>query len=224
LFFLSYSGHGGQVPDVTGDEDDKQDETWCLYDGQLLDDELYYELSRFAAGVRILVLSDSCHSGTVTRDLPLTVVILPTGQPPQRPKLMPRSVALRTYRDNKEFYDKLQHDVEAAAGHKIVDPDTALAQVSASGRLSAIVKQFKPAAILISGCQDNQTSMDGQHNGAFTEQVLAVWNNGRFDKTYAAFHAAVRARMPPTQSPNLFTLGSVGVFLAQRPFEVNADQ
>ena len=67
LFFLTYSGHGGQVPDVTGEEDDKLDETWCLYDGELIDDELYLELGRFAKGVRVLVLSDSCHSGTVTR-------------------------------------------------------------------------------------------------------------------------------------------------------------
>ena len=67
LFFLTYSGHGGQVPDVTGEEDDKKDETWCLYDGELIDDELYLELGRFAEGVRVLVLSDSCHSGTVTR-------------------------------------------------------------------------------------------------------------------------------------------------------------
>ena len=49
LFFLSYSGHGGQVPDVTGEEADKKDETWCLYDGQLIDDELYLELAAFAA-------------------------------------------------------------------------------------------------------------------------------------------------------------------------------
>ena len=68
FFFLTYSGHGGQVPDVNGDEDDKKDETWCLYDGQLIDDELYAELGKFRSGVRILVLSDSCHSGTVTRD------------------------------------------------------------------------------------------------------------------------------------------------------------
>src|SRR6266498_58616 len=67
LFFLTYSGHGGQVPDVSGEEADKKDETWCLYDGELIDDELYAELGRFAAGVRVLVLSDSCHSGTVTR-------------------------------------------------------------------------------------------------------------------------------------------------------------
>ncbi len=68
LFFLSYSGHGGQVDDVSGeDEPDKLDETWCLFDGQLIDDELYFELTKFKKGVRIIVLSDSCHSGTVTR-------------------------------------------------------------------------------------------------------------------------------------------------------------
>ena len=54
----------------------------------------------------------------------------------------------------------------------MVDPDSALAQVAVSGRLTAIVEKFKPAVILISGCQDNQTSMDGDHNGAFTEQLL----------------------------------------------------
>jgi hypothetical protein len=224
LFFLTYSGHGGQVPDVSGDEADKKDETWCLYDGQLIDDEIYFELSKFAAGVRILVLSDSCHSGTITRDLPPTVAVIPTAQPPQRPKLMPNSVAMRTYRENKDFYDKLQLDVAKAAGGRIIDPDAALAHVAASGRLSAVVKGFKPSVILISGCQDNQTSMDGEHNGAFTEQILAVWNHGSFNKSYAAFHAAIRSRMPSTQTPNLFTLGKAGVFLTQRPFSVNGSK
>lgn len=220
FFFLTYSGHGGQVPDTNGDEPDKQDETWCLYDGQLIDDELYFELGRFGEGVRILVLSDSCHSGSVIRDVPPTMALIPTAQPPQRPKNMPRSVGLRTYRDNQAFYDKIQADVAKAAGGKTVDPDAALAHVAASGRLTAIVKNFAASAILISGCQDNQTSMDGEHNGAFTEQVLNVWNNGGYKGSYATFHAAVRSRMPPTQSPNLFTLGSVGTFLTQTPFSV----
>ncbi len=216
LYFLSYSGHGGQVPDVTGEEDDKKDETWCLFDGQLIDDELYYELSRFGEGVRILVLSDSCHSGTVTRE----ALMPPVTNPSQRPKLMPEAVAMRTYREHKAFYDKLQKDVAAAAGNKVVDPDTALAQVAASGRLSGIVAKFNPTVILISGCQDNQTSMDGEHNGAFTEQVLKVWNQGGFDGNYGNFHARVKARLPATQSPNLFTLGAAGEFLAQKPFSV----
>lgn len=217
FFFLTYSGHGGQVPDVTGEEIDKKDETWCLYDGQLIDDELYFELSRFAAGVRILVLSDSCHSGTVTREIPVMATEFPANQ---RPKLMPEAVAMRTYREHKAFYDKLQRDVAAAAGDKPVDPDAALAQVAASGRLSAIVKKFNPKVVLISGCQDNQTSMDGDHNGAFTEQLLKVWNNGAFTGNYVNFHARIRARLPASQSPNLFTLGTVGRFLLQKPFTV----
>ena len=218
LFFLTYSGHGGQVPDVSGEEaDDKKDETWCLFDGQLIDDELYFELARFAAGVRVLVLSDSCHSGTVTRAGPPAEATVQ-----QRPKLMPAAVAMRTYREHQAFYDKLQLDLARLAGDRSVDPDTALANlsagVSASGRLTAIVRKFNPAVVLISGCQDNQTSMDGDQNGAFTEALLKVWNHGAWRGGYAAFHARIRAALPPTQSPNLFTLGQSGAFLAQQPF------
>src|SRR5262245_51116705 len=92
LFFLTYSGHGGQIPDVSGEEEDKKDETWCFYDGEFIDDELYNELGGFGEGVRILVLSDSCHSGTVTRArVPDGVVAA------GRSKMMPPSVAMRTY-------------------------------------------------------------------------------------------------------------------------------
>ena len=67
-FFLSYSGHGGQLSDLNRDErDDHYDETWCLYDREFVDDELNVCLRDFQEGVRIFVLSDSCHSGTVVR-------------------------------------------------------------------------------------------------------------------------------------------------------------
>jgi hypothetical protein len=42
------------------------DETWVCYDRQLIDDQLYELWGKFKASVRILVLSDSCHSGTVS--------------------------------------------------------------------------------------------------------------------------------------------------------------
>lgn len=217
LFFLSYSGHGGQVPDVTGEEDDKKDETWCLYDGQLIDDELYLELSRFAKGVRVLVFSDSCHSGTVTRERPPTTGVAPAN----RSKMMPLSVGMRTYREHQAFYDQLQKDVAANSGKEgQVDPDSALARLVVSPRLTAIAKKFKPAVILLSGCQDNQTSMDGDHNGAFTEQLLQVWNNGAYQGNYAKFHAAIVARMRPEQTPNFFTLGPAANFVTQQPFSV----
>src|SRR5690349_18204302 len=67
ILFLTYSGHGGQVADEAGDEDDGKDETWVLYDRQLVDDELYALWAKFQPGVRIIMLSDSCHSGTMAR-------------------------------------------------------------------------------------------------------------------------------------------------------------
>ena len=205
-FLLSFSGHGGQVPDTNRDERDRKDETWCLWDGQLIDDELYFELSRFGAGVRVVVLSDSCHSGTVTR-----ARVPPPPPPGQRPRLMPDAVAAQVYGAHRAEIDALQAAVfKAAAAARVDDPDAALAQVAVAGpsaQALTLTGPFRPAVLLISGCQDNQYSMDGEHNGAFTEQLLRSWNQGRFKGSWAQLHAQVRAAMPPSQSPNLFVLG-----------------
>lgn len=68
MFMLTYAGHGGQKPNNSTDpEDDGMDETWCLYDRELLDDEINNALAAFAPGVSIVLISDSCHSGTIQR-------------------------------------------------------------------------------------------------------------------------------------------------------------
>lgn len=68
---ITYSGHGTWVPDSSGDEPDGRDEALCPYDlgttGPLLDDEIGEIFARRAAGVHVLLISDSCHSGSVTR-------------------------------------------------------------------------------------------------------------------------------------------------------------
>ncbi len=63
IVMITYAGHGGQVEDIDGDEDDDIDETWCLYNGQLLDDELSIYWSKFRPGVRVLMISDSSIQG-----------------------------------------------------------------------------------------------------------------------------------------------------------------
>lgn len=67
--FISYSGHGSKTTDYNGDEIDGVDETWYLYDGHLTDDEIREMLSKVVDGVKVIIVSDSCHSGTVTRAL-----------------------------------------------------------------------------------------------------------------------------------------------------------
>jgi metacaspase-1 len=69
LFVMTNSSHGGQIPDTTGDEEDRFDETLCLYNGEMYDDELYRFWQCFDQDVRIVVISDSCHSGSVARVL-----------------------------------------------------------------------------------------------------------------------------------------------------------
>lgn len=72
LVVITFSGHGTYVPDTNGDELDGLDEGLCPHDiqtggGALLDDELHALFAARPAGVRLVLISDSCHSGTVTR-------------------------------------------------------------------------------------------------------------------------------------------------------------
>jgi len=208
FFFCTYSGHGGQVPDRNGEESpDGMDETWVLFDRQLVDDELYSLWHGFEQGVRILVLSDSCHSGTMTRDaramfeavVPMIVDRGIVDDKKPRTKDLPRSVQDATYEQHREFYDDIQ----------------------ASNPTSDDV-EVRAAVLLMSGCQDDQLSLDGNRNGLFTQTLRRVWNDGGFSGRYRRFHKEIVALMPPTQTPNFFPLGTGTRALSrEQPFTIS---
>jgi hypothetical protein len=204
---LTYSGHGGQVPDTNGDEAtadageigeraDTYDETWVLYDRMLVDDELYAVLGGFAPGVRVTVLSDSCHSGTVTR---AALDRQPSGDD-WISRRIPLDVEEATYRAHQADYDAIQARVVPRSSAEIA-----------------------AAVVLISGCQDNQTSADGRRNGLFTQSLLSVWNGtgtdsesttgtgtatAPFKGTLKKLWSEVGRRMPSEQSPNYYRIGA----------------
>ncbi len=206
ILLLSYSGHGGQVPDTNGDEQDRMDETWVLFDRQVVDDELYALWSKFKPGVRIAIFSDSCHSGTVAREAvdavgEERVARSMNGEDdPGQPRLkgMPDELIRSVYEKNKELYDEIQKSL----------PPFDKAEIGAS-------------VILTSGCQDNQTSLDGDKNGLFTQSLLQVWNKDKFRGGYRMFRKRIAQKMPPWQSPNLFIAGKAdSKFANQHPFTV----
>lgn len=67
LFLLTYSGHGGSLKNPTNDPNDPYFQTWCLYNGHLVDKKLYSLWGNFRKNTRILVVSDSCYSGSVIK-------------------------------------------------------------------------------------------------------------------------------------------------------------
>jgi hypothetical protein len=165
-----------------------------LWDRQLADDELWDLWKRFRSGVRVVVLSDSCHSGTVTRVMPAFPV---SGRMP-RIRLLPPKQAAKVYRQNAELYDSIQRSVPAGERARV-----------------------KASVLLISGCQDNQYSLDGDRNGLFTENLKRVWRNGKFQGGYRKFRDTIAQRMPTQQTPNYFVVGRPDPFFeAQTPFTI----
>ena len=86
VVYIQFSGHGQRVTDLNGDEDDGYDEAWIPYDAKkkyvagvyeggnhLIDDELYDFFIRMRAILgnkgKLVVVTDACHSGSVTRGL-----------------------------------------------------------------------------------------------------------------------------------------------------------
>lgn len=67
LVFIYFTGHGEQLPDTNGDEEDSLDEAMVLYDDLVVDDEVAALLNRFAAGVRCVFVVDACHSGSTNK-------------------------------------------------------------------------------------------------------------------------------------------------------------
>jgi metacaspase-1 len=129
--------------------------------------------------VRVVICSDSCHSGTVDR-----------GDPPDddlpAAKQLPMSVAIATEKAHQAEYDELQKKV----------PKERLAAMAAT-------------VVLLSGCQDHQFSRDGRANGAFTGALLKAWKEPAARKSLQALLNATAAGIPKDydQVPNFTVLG-----------------
>lgn len=201
IFLVSCSSHGGQMPNAPGgdSEADGLDETWCLFDGELIDDELELLWHRFADGVRILFISDTCHSGSMARVMPMR---LPDGRllPQARTRRMPGRIERQVYLANQDFYRTLQ-----------VAARTELDQRSPLG---CTVRT-------LSGCQNHELSYDGDENGAFTAGLLTAWNYGRFRGDYSAFHQEITRNVDRRQTPQHNVFGRLNPgYDAQRPFTI----
>lgn len=229
LFLLTYSGHGGRIPDP--ETKGKQVDTWVLYDRMIISHELYRCWGAFANGVRIFMLSDSCHSGSMAKLAVLQYMMTIASTHKQLMKGNPTdSTRARAVR---ELETQGATIVEAAGidEHSEVrgmDPDQAIRVYVANQNMYDRISRENPASLqaavtasvlLISGCKDDQTSADGSKNGLFTAALLAVWKNGQFSGYYPKFHQDILTLMPDTQQPVYFPVGAgADVWKNNKPF------
>jgi hypothetical protein len=189
---ITFSGHGTYAPDDDGDEVDALDEALCPHDIKeghaLFDDEIRELFSQRAARVRILLVSDSCHSGTVTRAAP--------AEDSDGPRV--RFLPMAAWLPEK----KLPRGGNGKPLARIALPQT---KSPWSGVLSG-------GDLLISGCQEGpdnysyDASFGGRPSGAFTYYALKALKNLGANATYAEWHQAIRNSLPSMsypQSPQL---------------------
>ncbi|HUR12601.1 MAG TPA: caspase family protein [Flavitalea sp.] len=187
---FQYSGHGTYIPDDDGDEADGTDECLCPHDlntkGPITDDELYELYLSKKPGVKLVVFSDSCHSGSVTRFAPIQTPPPVTGKNPpvRKVRFLPPSVFL-----SKKDLDKL-------------GTINLFRSASPPGRYGSL---------LFAGCQDNEYSYDAyfnnRPNGAFTYVALETLKKLKPTATYQEWFRMIRSILPSQQypqSPNIF--------------------
>lgn len=192
---FQYSGHGSYVPDTDGDEPDGRDECLCPYDverrGPITDDELFEIYARREPGARLVVISDSCHSGSVARFAPVTT-----------PPPVSGNVRLR----------RLVKFLPPAA----FLPRRAVARLGVTRSLRRSSPPGRYAGLLLAACQDAEYSYDaffrGRPNGAFSYVALRALRKLRAGATYLDWYHAIRASLPSQQypqTPNLYGASSM---------------
>lgn len=203
LVAVTFSGHGTYVFD-TGeprDEEDPFDEALCPHDVEatgdpLIDDEIYALFKARPDGVRLLLIADSCHAGTVTRDVAPPRTDLPRKRflPPEhwmKPKL-------------------------AQLTRSAVPPDFGRAGSSAFSTTVTTTEAVAANAgepplddVLLAGCKEGKMNfsydavLNNRPNGAFSFFALKALRELPPGATYVDWHAAIAEFLPTIEFPQV---------------------
>lgn len=186
LLVVTYSGHGTWIPDKN--DASGRDEAICPWDiltagmqALITDKELFAIFMKKPVDGRIVMISDSCHSGTVTR------LLAP----------LPGAGVQRTPR----FISPVQFMPQDSNGQLAPQDYSAL---KVMGKKDA-AKTIKYAALLLSGCKDNEYSYDsvfnGRPNGAFTYAALHALKTLPAGSHYLDWYKAYRKLLPSQDAP-----------------------
>lgn len=164
VLVFTNSSHGTYLADTDGDEP-LYDEAMCPFDcdiNLIVDDELRVLFSGLSKGVSLSIISDSCHSGTVTRAA-----------------VNENFPGLKTPDDRRVRFLN-----PALLGKSVLsDPFQAI------DRTKIKYPQSKMKEVLLSGCKDSEYSYDalihGKYHGAMTYYAIQAIREADCDITFS---------------------------------------
>lgn len=175
---FQFSGHGTQLPDLDGDEDDDQDEAFLPYDyatgSFIIDDDLWDVFRRIPADVNFTCFFDCCHSGTITR------VFEPTGRSLPPPGARKRFVAASS---------------SMIAAHRSFRERAGRGATPPHGKEDS-------RSIVFSACQPREVAYEVDGHGEFTVRATKILRGGIRELSNEDFEAAVVEAFGPKPSQN----------------------
>lgn len=244
LLLISFAGHGSRRLDslVTGDGnlyldgdegEGEYDETWCTYDRDIVDDELYALWADAAAGTRIVVVSDSCFSGDIVRDAELTAV-LALGADDEEDQEDDEYEVTRSWVD--PFEEARRHGLIPRGVPYEVQREVSerhACEYREEKRAAAFQKRpaLQASVLLLSACSQNELAVEKDGHGVFTRVLLEAWHAEELSGGYSGLHRSVvkqmkallrAAKTRPTPRCR-FADGENPEFLGQDPFFIDQD-
>lgn len=195
VIVFQYSGHGTQLPDVSGDEiggdTPGEDEAICPYNfasGEfMIDDDIGEIFNRLPSGVNLTCFMDCCHSGTISR---FAVGAMPgagVARPDERPRFIVATDGMK--QAHRRFRESL-------GGRRAL---------SSGG--PSLMKE-----VVFSACLSSEVAWESGGHGEFTVRALRVLQSGVDGMTNKQFEERVTTEFgsAPRQHARLYGAPSAG--------------
>ncbi|MEN8194015.1 MAG: S8 family serine peptidase, partial [Bacteroidota bacterium] len=183
ILLITYAGHGAPIPDKNddvSDADDRRegyDQSWVTYDGFLLDDELFHTFAQINKRIRIVLVSDSCHSQSMSR---FAAFAYQPGTTYTRALDLNRVLDILSY--NKTSPSKLRENI----------PE----------RNTLTYKVYVKA---LSACTKVETAKEKDQRGLYTTSLIEQYHNIKNSRNmdYKGFVELIKSQLEGTQQPTV---------------------
>lgn len=185
VLVFTNASHGTNERDTGNDEPDGFDEALCPYDvdsNLILDDDLRELIGGLKAGARLYMISDSCHSGSVTR------------------AIAGRNSRTAKYRRSRYL------SPEARGKEGVPNPATRAIQ----RRRKLVESEESMVELLLSGCNARQSSYDDMFgtsfHGAMSYYALESIKERKYKLSWTQLHESVCSKLDENafdQAPQL---------------------